>query len=102
MNTFYKLAFTLLLSILMCGCNEPKTHVDHSETIAILQAHRAVCRKAAGQVLDVSEATNKYLKSSASGVNTEVRYRAATTRYESDIANCELVFSNNLTVEMAR
>jgi ABC-type uncharacterized transport system auxiliary subunit len=100
MNTFYKLAFTLLLSILMCGCNEPKTHVDHSETIAILQAHRAVCRKAAGQVLGVSEATNKYLKSS--GVNTEVHYRAATTRYESDIANCELVFSNNLTVEMAR
>ncbi|MGA7474693.1 MAG: hypothetical protein WBW60_18305, partial [Candidatus Sulfotelmatobacter sp.] len=67
---------------------------------AILQAHRAVCRKAAGQVLDVSEATNKYLKSS--GVNTEVRYRAANTRYESDIANCELVFSTNLIVEMAR
>jgi hypothetical protein len=34
MNTFYKLAFTLLLSILMCGCNEPKTHVDREFSVS--------------------------------------------------------------------
>jgi hypothetical protein len=100
MNAFYKLAFTLLFSILLCGCNASKTHVDHSETIAILQATHVGCRREAGQVLNVSAASNKWRR--AHGIDTEPYYRATMARYEGDIANCERVFSNDLAVEMAK